>query len=138
MRRLCLRFVLVALISYGLSSCTKNKLESVVLTTNPHEEFSMMVPVRITGIGTFIPTPGNCRAVVSFEIVPEYVSFMNNRPYVFVIYRDGNFVNTLSSGNDYINDPVTCSQTYTYTISLRYTDDSFETLKSVPESAYIN
>ena len=124
----------------GLLSCSKNKLEDINLEGNQHEEFEMMVPVKISNIGTFSPTPGNYRAVVSFVVAPEYLSLVEvkGRPYEFILQRDGLNKDTEPSSANFFNDGVVFQQTYTYTVSIRFIDNGFVTQQSAPEIFYVS
>ncbi|PCI94934.1 MAG: hypothetical protein COB15_12840 [Flavobacteriales bacterium] len=129
--------MILVLIS-SLSSCTKNKLVDVGLEANPHEEWEMMVPVRIHRLG--ITNNNLTEVAVVWEIIPEYVDLMDGTNYTFRIYRNGVLRSVGASSSDgyyYIFDNVSQSQSYIYTISLKYSD-GFETLQSDPESIFVN
>jgi len=139
MKKLCYKLILLILTVISLNSCRKNELESIELTKNIHEgEFEMMVPVRITSSYGFVPTPGNCRVILKWEIIPDYVTLMQNRTYQLVIYKNGIFEGTRLSTDIEFIDAVICGQSNTYTMSVRYTDNQFETLQSESNSIQVN
>jgi len=114
-----------------LSSCSKDKLEDIKLEGNPHEEFEMMVPVIITNLHSFSTTGSfDNRVVINFEVSTYYLSLIQNRPYKFRLYRNGVYrTDFLSPDGMFFNDGVT-PKTYNYTVSMKFTDDGFETQQS--------
>lgn len=130
MKNLYLKLVIIFLMSIGLNSCTKNKLDDIELNNNPYEEWSKTAPFDIN------ITQSNCTVYLSWTIDPYYASLKPQElSYTINVYKNGSLRSNIPSHRTSFTDVTGCFTTYNYEISILYSD-GYESVKSGPASIY--
>lgn len=102
---------------FGLNSCTKNKLDDVVLETHKYEEWSKLAPFDVTVVG------GGNTAFISWTFKPEFLELLPaNEVYRIRLYKGGQLRQTLPDDRVSFTDS-TAGISYSYSLSIFYEDN---------------
>lgn len=130
MKSLYFKLIILLLITIGLNSCTKNELEGLELKENPYEEWSKTEPFNIS------ISQNNCTVYLNWTMNTYYASLIpQDLSYTINVYKNGVLRSNIPSHRTSFTDVTGCFTTYTYEISILYSD-GYESEKSGPISIY--
>lgn len=130
MKNLYFKLIILLLITIGLNSCTKNKIEGIELKENPYEEWSKTAPFDIS------ISQNNCTVYLNWTMDTFYASKLpQDLTYTINVYKNGSLRANIPSNRTSFVDVTGCFTTYNYEISILYSD-GYESVKSGPASIY--